>query len=133
MLGIVSVRLVSLRGCWPRGSGSPDLLHKTLGAFDVFRALLQSGEGVLLRTMRTLLGADVSLASVSATKGAVSMTGGPAIAPMLARDQFCMVDTSCIVVLLPLVGPEDEDGDEQPWMRVMEHFPPALYRQRFGT
>jgi hypothetical protein len=37
------------------------------------------------------------------------------------------------ILTFAFVGPAEAVVVEQPWLRVMDHFPPALYRHRFGT
>jgi hypothetical protein len=37
------------------------------------------------------------------------------------------------VLLFSVLAADEAIVVEQPWLRVMDHFPPALYRSRFGT
>ena len=51
-----------------------------------------------------------------------------------ARDEQChVVRNYGGVLLFSFLGDDAAVVVEQPWLRVMDHFPPALYKHRFGT
>ena len=37
------------------------------------------------------------------------------------------------MLLFAMLAADEAVVVEQPWLRVMEHFPPAMFRHRFGT
>ena len=72
-----------------------------------------------------------------------STDGGNSDNQQVARERAALVDElrwkkfqvldDGFVCLVDVMGDDAAVVVEQPWMRVMEHFPPALYRHRFGT
>ena len=62
----------------------------------------------------------------AAARGAVADAGGGASSDSVVRSYGG-------ILTFAFVGPAEALVVEQPWLRVMDHFPPALYRHRFGT
>ena len=56
-------------------------------------------------------------------------------ATFLAPDQAATLPPARAgpMLLFDFVAPDTAVAIEQPWLRVMQKFPPALFRHRFGT
>ena len=70
--------------------------------------------------------AEAEEAAGGSRAGGASPAGGGGDATQVVRSYGAMV-------LFDFTAADTAVVVEQPWLRVMDHFPPALYRHRFGT